>query len=144
MYWESLRKTSFLVHVQRKYTTDTLHAENIRLRVDDDAQMVDLSVDLNKSLRSRSKGISTYIDAKALSEHLPDGFKSLSVDDHGIIERINQVLRHIEFDVPMVWRMHVALKGDYWFNVSPQYRKHHAYESLTFRVQSAIADPPFL
>jgi len=128
VYWESLRKGTTHVDVQRRYTNDTLLAENIRLRVDDDAQMVDLSIDLNKSLRSRSKGVNTYIDAKNLADVGFADFKAVTIDDGGVLTHINRTLSHLDFDVPAVWRLHVALRGDYWFNGRPEYREMNAHK----------------
>jgi hypothetical protein len=144
MYWESLRRGTTIVVVEREHSHDKLFAENMRFRVDDDARMLDVSVDLNKSLRTRSRGVSTYIDAKALAESLPGEFKSLTIDDHGVIDHVRHVLEHLEFKAPDVWRLHVALKGDYWFRASPEYKRIHAYERLTFNVQSVLHDPPLL
>jgi hypothetical protein len=142
MYWESLRKGTTIVVVEREHTHDKLFAENIRLRVDDDARMLDVSVDLNKGLRSRSKGVSTYVDAKHLADDLPGGFKSLTIDDHGIIEHVRRILQHLDFKAPDVWRLHIALRGDYWFDVRPEYKRQHAYERLMFRVESQLQEQP--
>jgi hypothetical protein len=142
MYWESLRKGMTIVLAEREHSHDKLFAENIWLRVDDDAQMVDVSVDLNKGLRTRSKGVSTYIDASDLAKDLPKRFKSLKIDDNAIVDRMNGILKHIDFELPKVWRLHVALQGDYWFNVRPEYKRMHDYESLTFHVESVLSEHP--
>src|SRR5689334_19112528 len=93
MYWGDLRKGNITVTVARQYSTDTLFANNVRLRVDEDTPMVDVSVDLNTGLRTRAKGVGTYLDAKDLADDKLDDFKSLTIDDDGIIQRIEQVLR---------------------------------------------------
>jgi hypothetical protein len=142
MYWQSLRKTTSQIHVEREHGTDTLFAEGIRLRVDDDAKMLDLSVDLNKSLRSRSKGVNTYIDAKQLADDGLADFKGVTIDDNQVIARLGSILEHIDFEAPKVWRLHVALRRDYWFNARPGYRSQNAYESLTFHVESALSPHP--
>ena len=142
MYWESLRKGTVIVHVEREHTNDTLFADNIRLRVDEGTPMLDVSVDLNKGLRSRSKGVGTYLDAKELSRQRLADFKSLKIDESAIVERIGRALNHFKDDVPQVWRLHVALEGDYWFNVRPEYHKVHDYRSLTLNVESRIESPP--
>jgi hypothetical protein len=139
MYWDTLRKTTTIVIVEREHTHDKLFAENIRVRVDDDAPMLDVSVDLEKNLRTRAKGVGTYIDAMQLAEHLAAGrtsdFKSVTIDDRGVLDRLQRILQCMKGDPPDVWRLHVALRGDYWFVVRPEYRHTHAYKSLTFRVQ---------
>lgn len=110
MHWESLRKGTTIVVAEREHGHDKLFAENIRMRVDDDARMLDMSVDLNKGLRTRSKGVGTYIDAKDLAEELPGGFKSLTIDDHGIIDDVRRILDRLDFKAPDVWLLAIAKK----------------------------------
>jgi hypothetical protein len=119
-----------------------LFAENIRMRVDDETPMLDVSVDLNKSLRSRSKGVNTYLDAKRLADDRLADFKSLKIDDAAVIEHIRRGMNRLGKDVPNRWHLHVALEGHYWFLVRPEYRKQHNYESLTFHVESVLTEPP--
>jgi hypothetical protein len=142
MAWHTLRKTTASVIVEREYTHDTMFAENFRLRVDDETPMIDLSVDLNKSLRTRSKGVSTYVDAKNMSERRLRDFKGMAIDDEEIVRRLRDILTHVEFEIPSVWRLHISLAGDYWFNVQPEWSKRHAYERWTFDVQSVIPHHP--
>ena len=94
------------MRVEREFNTDTMFGENCRLRVDNDVQMVDVSVDLNKSLRTRSKGVGSYLDAKDLADDFEKGhwssFKSITLDDNGMLSRVDSILRHLDFDVPGV------------------------------------------
>lgn len=85
MQWKPLRKGTTKLKVERQHGTATVLAENVRFRVDDDARMLDLSVDLTVSAADR------LID-----------FKSLTIDDRVIIDHLAKVLKHVRFGVPDV------------------------------------------
>jgi len=141
MYWGDLKKSNITVEVGREYSTDTMFAKNTRLRVDKVTGMVDVSVDLNPTLRTRAKGVGTYQDGKDLADDKLADFKSLTIGDRGIIQRIEQVLMGMgQANVPKLWRLHVALQGDYWFNVRPRFNE--ATGSLTFHVESVLTEHP--
>lgn len=63
MEWHVLRKTTTHVHLSDEYSDATLFAENIGIRAGDP---FDVSVDLNKSLRTRYKSVRTHQDARDL------------------------------------------------------------------------------
>jgi hypothetical protein len=126
MQWKPLRKGTTKLKVERQHGTDTVSADNIRFRVDDDARMLDLSVDLTVSAADR----------------LAD-FKSLTTDDRVIIDHLAKILKHVKFGVPAVWRLHVALQGDYWFTVRVT-SDANFYEWVKFSVESALQDHPAL
>jgi hypothetical protein len=87
MYWRPLRKGTTKLKVERQHGTETVLADNIRFRVDDDARMLDLSVDVKDSA----------------DDGLGD-FKSLKTDDRVIFDHLNKILKHVRFGVPAVWR----------------------------------------
>lgn len=126
MQWKPLRKGTTKLKVERQHGTGTVLADNVRFRVDDDCRMLDLSVDLTVSA----------------ADGLAD-FKSLTTDDHVIIDHLAKVLKHVEFGVPDVWRLHVALQGDHWFTVRVTHDPNF-YEWVKFSVESALQDPPAL
>ena len=143
MFWESLRKGTSIVLVESQHTTDKVFAESIRLREDAEARALDVSLDLNKSLRTRSRGVSTYLDARRLADGDIAEIKGITIDDHHVLNGIRAKLTHMDAD-PETWRMHVALEGDHWFRVEPKYRRQHAYEALTLQVLSVLDNPPRL
>ena len=118
MYWDSLRKGTTIVLVESEHTTDKIFAESIRLREDGEAQVLDVSLDLGKSLRTRSKGVGTYVDARRLADGDIAHIKSITIDDHYVLDGIRAKLTHMD-EHPESWRMHVALEGDHWFLVEP-------------------------
>lgn len=136
MYWDTLRKTYILVHVSYGYANATLFAENIRVRAGDP---FDVSVDLNKNLRTRHKGVGTYVDASDLARGEMSTLKTLRIDDDQIIDRIGRHLEHVD-ENPKTWRLHVALEGSHWFVVRPEVRGPH--ESLWLHIESTAEVSP--
>jgi hypothetical protein len=121
-----LRKGTTKLKVERQHGTDTVLADNIRFRVDDEVRMLDLSVDLIVSAADR----------------LAD-FRSLTTDDRVIIDHLAKILKHVKFSTPDVWRLHVALQGDYWFIVRVT-SDAHFYKWVKFSVESSLQDHPAL
>lgn len=128
-FWESLRKGTSIVLVETEHTTDKVFAVSIRLREDDEARARDVSLDLNKSLRTRSKGVGTYLDARRLADGAIAKIKGITIDERGVLDGLRAKLTHMD-EQPTTWRMHVALAGDHWFLVKPEYRQQHAYEAF--------------
>ena len=126
MDWKPLRKGTTRLKVERQHETDMLLADNIRLRVDNDARTLDLSVDLKVSADDR----------------LAD-FKSLTTDDRVIIDHLAKTLKHVKFGVPDVWRLHVALQRDYWFTVRVTSDANFC-KWVRFSVESALQEHPLL
>ena len=124
MHWKPLRKGTTKLRVERQDGTDRVLADNIRFRVDDDARMLDMSVDLKVSADDR----------------LAD-FKSLTTDDRVVIDHLAKILKHVRFGVPAVWRLHVALQRDYWFTVRVT-SDEKFYKWVKFSVESALQDHP--
>ncbi len=126
MQWKPLRKGTTRLKVERQDGTDTVLADNIRFRVDEGARMLDLSVDLRISA----------------ADQLAD-FKSLATDDRVIIDHLAKILKHVKFGVPKVWRLHVALQGDYWFTVCVT-SDANFHQWIKFSVECALQDHPAL
>jgi hypothetical protein len=126
MQWKPLRKGTTKLKVERQHATGKVLADNVRFRVDDDARMLDLSVDLTVSA----------------ADGLAD-FKSLTTDDRVIIDHLAKVLKHVKFGVPNVWRLHVALQGDHWFTVRVTHDTNFD-KWVKFSVESALQDHPAL
>jgi hypothetical protein len=135
MYWDPVRKTSTIVHVSYDHTTATLFAEDIRVRPDDP---FDISIDLGKNLRTRHKGVGTYLDARDLADGEIATLQSVRIDDDQVYERIERHVGCLD-SVPKIWRLHIELEGSHWFNVRPEARGRHC---LVLHVSSAIDDAP--
>ena len=123
MDWKSLRKGTTNLKVERQHGTETLLADNIRLRVNNDDRRLDLSIDL-----------------KGSANRLAD-FRSATTDDRVIIDHLAKIMKHVKFGVPAVWRLHVAMQGDHWFTVRVE-SKWTPPCSFTFRVESVLQDHP--
>jgi hypothetical protein len=136
-FWEPLKKGTVIVHATFEHRTDTLFADTVQWRESEDAASIDVSFDLNKSLRSRSKQSNTYIDAKHLSDGEIGELKSFQVDDEQVIKGIERKLDRIKWELTTV-RLLLLLKGEHWFDVRPQLR----HRSLTFTVVSKLDKPP--
>lgn len=135
MYWDTLRKSYVIIHVAYDHTTATLFAENISVRAGDP---FDLSIDLNKNLRTRYKSVGTCIDARDLANGEIGTLQSVQIDDDKIYDGIERHLGSLD-EVPKVWRLHVALEGAHWFTVRPEVRGRR---SLWFHVLSpAVVSP---
>jgi hypothetical protein len=135
MFWDPVRKTTTIVHVAYDHTTATLFAEDIRVRAGDP---FDISIDLNKNLRTRHKSVGTYVDAKALAAGEIGTLQSVQLDDDQVYERIGRLIDRLD-SVPATWRLHVWLQGSHWFTVCPEARGQH---SLIFHVSSTASVPP--
>lgn len=130
-FWWPLRKTYIIVYLTYGHAHAKLFAENIQVRPGD---TFEVSVDLTKNLRTRSKGSSTYVDARDLADGQIRELKTIQIDDHGVLNDISNHLGQLE-GTPTMWRLRVQLDGsEHWFTVEPSYRESNAYEALTFTV----------
>lgn len=118
MHWDTLRKTSVIVHVEYGHAHTSLFSENIAVRT---GEPFDFSIDLNKNLRTRHKSVGTYVAADDLANGDISRLKAVQIHDKNVLDRIGSKLEHME-TVPRAFRLHVALKGSHWFNVRPELR----------------------
>jgi hypothetical protein len=138
--WETLRKTAVhLPHVTYGHDfSNKLFAENIRARA---GASLDIALDLDANLRTRSTLGGGYIDAKRLADGAVHRLTSVEIDDKQVLERLNDVLERMD-EEPKTWRLLVNLGPPCWFVVQPEYRSHHAYQCLTLRVVESLQDAP--
>src|SRR3954470_18050699 len=90
--WFTLKKGSETVHVEYSHGGATLFVENVQLQPDDP---FDISLDLNKNLRSRNKQENTYVDANDLASEM-DTLKSVQITDATAIDGIRKALGRME------------------------------------------------
>ena len=64
-HWRSIRKTTTQVHVEYGPAYATLFATDIRLCL---GPPITLALSLEGNLRTRQKGVGTYIDAQSLAD----------------------------------------------------------------------------
>lgn len=121
MTWIPIRKTSTLLHVDYSYTTATLFAEAIQIRVGDH---FDLSIDLNKNLHGRDKDAGTYIDARELADGEIRHLSAIQIDDDDIVKRIGRWAMR-SGSAPKSWRLRIDLQGTSWFVVRPEIQGDH-------------------
>lgn len=111
MHWDTLRKTYIIVGVNFRHHTHKVFAENIRVRIRRDFE---ISIDLNKNLRTRSKGSGTCVAAMDLARDI-NSLKYVQILDRKVIEDMGRYL-DASNDDPERCRVHVALQGDHWFD----------------------------
>ena len=134
----TLRKTKTHVSLQYAHSfTNNLFAENTAAEA---AETITLSFDLNCNLRGRNKQTNTYVDARDLADGDIDELESLQFDDKRVIQRISDMLSRYD-EVPETWRLIVQLDGEHRFDVRPEYRKQHEYQSITLHVVSDAKKP---
>lgn len=136
MDWDTLRKTYIIIYVEYGPAHAKLFAENIRVRA---ADPFDVSIDLSKNLRTRSKGVGTFVDASRLANEMGT-LKTVHISDAQILERIGWHLKRLD-ELPNVWRLHVELEGSHWFIVKPEVRGRNV-QSLWLTVESAAEVSP--
>lgn len=137
MHWFPIRKTTVIVHVGYGSTYADVFADDIRVRADDP---FDISIDLNRGLRSRSKGVGTYLDARELADGEIDNLTSVQISEKQVYEGIDSHLNSLD-ETPKTWRLHVSLEGSHWFEVRPEVRAHH---TLVLHVESQLSLSPSL
>ena len=82
MLWFTIKTATTAIDVTYGHGTTTLLTENVSIKPGDP---FDVSIDLNKNLRSRNKTENTYVDAKDLSGQM-DSLKSVQIADETIVK----------------------------------------------------------
>lgn len=82
---------------------------------------VAIRVDLERNLRTRAKGVSTFVDALDLAEggHI-NTLKRIDFRDAHILERLRRHLHYTE-NKTTPWRLLINLEGEHEFAVEPEY-----------------------
>ena len=94
---------------------------------------VTLALSLEKNFRTRSTGVGTYVDAKALADGGLRGLRLVQISDNHVLAGLRHYLQHTE-DRTTPWRLLVELRGEHAFDVEPEYRTIGAAEDLLLRV----------
>jgi len=109
-----MRKGGVLIHVDFGQTAD-LVAENIQIR---NSGRLEISLDLNKNLRTRNKQENSYIDALALSKDISQLRWVQLFDDAGL-EKIAQFVES-QHGLSECWLL-VELSGSHAVRVRPEF-----------------------
>ena len=126
--WNTLRKTAAHIYLEHEHSyTNNLHADDIRVQVVGD--VVTVSFDLNRNLKTRNKQEFSYVDAKELADGEIATLKSLQCDDDKVITTLAAVLQ-AQSSPPSAWQLVVELGGSHAFPVALAHDDH----SITFNV----------
>lgn len=79
---------------------------------------VAISVDLDRNLRTRAKGVSTFVDTLDLAEGRINTLKRMDFRDANILERLRRHLHYTE-NKTTPWRLLINLEHE--FAVEPEY-----------------------
>lgn len=116
--WWSLRKGPALIYIEYGHTNADLHATDFRLHK---GPPVTVELDLEHNLRTRHKGVGTYVDAQALADGDIRRLTSLKLDDTHVLTGLRHHLKHTA-DTKPPWRLVIMLRGRHEFTVRPEYR----------------------
>ena len=112
-HWRSIRKTTTQVHVEYGPAHATLFATDIRLRL---GPPIALALSLESNLRTRHKGVGTYIDAKSLADGQITALTRLQLLDAKVIADVESALNDAEARA-RPWQLIVELDGKHEFQV---------------------------
>jgi hypothetical protein len=131
MPWELLRKSFSPVYLSFEYWETELFGECFDVRVSD---TFDVGFDLTLNLRSRNVRIAQ--DARhVLASGLPS-LKLVQFDDVRVLA--GQKRWKATPLKPALWRLRLALLGDRWFDVRPDFRNERAPEWLRLHVLAGL------
>ncbi len=114
-HWRSIRKTTTQVHVEYGPAYATLFATDIRLCL---GPPITLSLSLESNLRTRHKGVGTYIDAKSLADGQISALSRVQLLDSKVIADVESALKHAQARA-RPWQLVVQLDGKHEFQVQP-------------------------
>jgi hypothetical protein len=77
---------------------------------------VTLALSLEKNLRTRSTGVGTYVDTKALADGGLRELRLVQISDNQVLAGLRHYLQHTE-DRTTPWRPLVELRGEHAFDV---------------------------
>src|SRR5258706_8953527 len=92
-HWRSIRKTTTQVHVEYGPAYATLFATDIRLCL---GPPITLALSLEGNLRTRQKGVGTYIDAQSLADGQISVLSRLQLLDPRVIADVENALNDAE------------------------------------------------
>ena len=93
-HWWSLRKAVTHIHVTYGHDYDrTLFATDVQMQK---GPPIAIRVDLERNLRTRVKGVGTFVDALDLAEGRINTLKRMDFRDAHIFERLRRHLRYTE------------------------------------------------
>ena len=118
-HWWSLRKGITHIHVTYGHDYDTtLFATDVQMQK---GPPVAIRVDLERNLRTRAKGVSTFVDALDLAEGgRINTLKRVDFRDAHILERLRRHLHYTE-NKTTPWRLLINLEREHEFAVEPEY-----------------------
>lgn len=132
MNWVSIRKGVTACHFEYDNFWTDLFVTNSACRVTPDG--FELSLDLNKNLRTNDKSENTYLDCLRLSSNVTS-LKTVQVHDDAVTGAIKRRSRPI--NGVHAFRLKIVLDSDYWFEA----RADQDIEPLTIRLTPTKEQP---
>ena len=131
-HWWSLRKAVTHIHVTYGHDYDrTLFATDVQMQK---GPPIAIRVDLERNLRTRVKGVATFVEALDLAEGRIKTLKRMDFRDAHILERLRRHLHYTE-NKTTPWRLLINLGGEHEFAVEPEYSEP---DHLVLRVTGEV------
>ena len=116
MSWLSLKKGGFSLHVAYAGTyTNNLYGYDARVRI---RPTVEISLDLNRNLRTKNKSENGYIDARELADGEIDQLEVVQICDERVIDRLAGAVEMAD-NPASEWGLTIELEGQHKFRVRP-------------------------
>ena len=132
-YWMTARKGDAVIHISDRQGgfSNNLTVQNSR--VFSEGPDIEIAMDLNGNLSSRSKQDNAYLDARDLASGGLDELSLVQVDDDRFIDVLSTRLQGFR-DRPRTWYLTLELEGDHTFEVEPEFKTIHGVRMLNLHV----------
>jgi hypothetical protein len=116
MSWLSLKKGGSGLHVAYADTsTSNLRGYDAKVRI---RPTVEISLDLNRNLRTKNKSENGYVDARELADGEIDQLELVQICDERVIDRLSQAVEMAD-NPASEWGLTIELEGQHKFCVRP-------------------------
>ena len=116
MSWLSLKRGGSSLHVAYADTyTNNLYGYDARVRI---RPTVEISLDLNRNLRTKNKSENGYIDARELADGEIDQLEVVQICDERVKDRLAEAVEMAD-NPASEWGLTIELEGQHKFRVWP-------------------------
>lgn len=132
-YWMTARKGDAGIHISdcRGGFTNNLTVQNSR--VFSEGPDIQITMDLNGNLRSRTKQDNAYLDAWDLVNGGIGDLSLIQIDDDRFIDVLIRRLQGFR-GKPSAWYLTLELQGDHTFQVEPEFKTMHRLRILNLHI----------
>jgi len=117
MTWKKLKKSGVSLHVEYGETfANDLYGYDAKFRT---GPPFEISLDLNRNLRTRNKTTNTYVDAQELADGDINQLKLVQIIDEGLFGRLASEIQATGGS-SAVWTLAIELGGRHIFQVKPE------------------------